>query len=127
MVYDTSEADIAALIHRQNLNTPNTFSWEEDIANLDENPAGKRTKNFVNNKPQTISGPEEAIAIAIKDCTLLASVGLEPGTNMSTVFYDPDAKMWKVEFTASWDDTIYQAVYLNDQGITQLTVQNVEQ
>ena len=30
--------------------------------------------------------------------------------------------MWKVEFTASWDSSIYQAVYLNTNGITQMTV-----
>lgn len=126
VVYDTSEADIAAIIEQQNVTTPNSFSWEEDSAKANDSAFSCRTKNFVNTTPKTISSPSDAINIALKDCTLPASAGMEPGTNMSKAFYDEGAKMWKVEFTASWDDRIYEAVYLNDQGITQLTVQPIE-
>ena len=38
------------------------------------------------------------------------------------VFRDPESGMWKVSFTASWDDRICQDVYLDSQGITRMTV-----
>lgn len=123
VVHDYSEQDIANLINRQNVTTPNSFSWEEDSAAFEENSMSIRRKNFVNTTAQTVNSPADAVEIARKDCTLPASGGIEPGTNMSKAYYDTAAKMWKVEFTASWDDSIYQAVYLNDKGITQITVQ----
>ena len=43
-------------------------------------------------------------------------------TNIQSVFYDPEAKIWKVEFCRSQHDEIYYAVYLDDTGITQLVV-----
>ena len=80
-----------------------------------------RTKNFVNSSAAAMKDTQAVIDRAIRDCTLPAEGGMEPGTNMANAFYDSDAGMWKVEFTASWDGSIYQAVYMNSQGITVMT------
>ncbi len=98
------------------------FSYQEETKGIQSGNEGVRTKSFVNSSPTTMADTLAVIDRAKQDCTLPAAGGMEPGTNMAEVFYDADAKMWKVEFTASWDNRIYQAVYLNDQGITQLTV-----
>lgn len=121
-VLDTDKTSIQAHIDSQDISKMPAFSWEADKAIYNANDYEVRTKNFVNTTAKTIAGAQNAIDIAIQDCTLPAAVGLEPGTNMYNVLYDAAAGMWKVEFTASWDSTIYQAVYLNDQGITQMTL-----
>ena len=121
-VLDTDKASIQAHIDSQDISKMPAFSWEADQAIYRPEDYEVRTKNFVNTTAKTISGAQDAIDTAIKDCTLPAAVGLEPGTNVFNVLYDPTAGMWKVEFTASWDSTVYQAVYLNDQGITQMTL-----
>lgn len=125
-VLETEPEEIKAFIAGQDLSKIPTFSWAEEDARFSEGSEGVRSKNFVNTTARTVSGVDAAISIAIKDCTLPAGAGLEPGTNVSKAFYDKDAGMWKVEFTASWDSSIYQAVYITDQGITQKTV-TVEQ
>lgn len=121
-LFDDTSEKIGAFIDGQDLSSIATFSYAEDVAKYSNSDGNVRTKNFVNTTAKTISGPLDAIDIAIKDCTLPAAGGLEPGTNKSDVFYDAEAKMWKVEFTASWDSSICQAVYINNQGITQMTV-----
>ena len=121
-VLETEPEEIKAFIAGQDLSKIPAFSWEEENAKYPEGSEGVRSKNFVNTTARAVSGVEGAISIAIRDCTLPASAGLEPGTNVSKAFYDKDAGMWKVEFTASWDSDIYQAVYITDQGITKKTV-----
>lgn len=62
--------------------------------------------------------------IAAADCTLtqdITMVCVDRYYNIVTVFFDEEAKMWKVVFSDSQDD-YYQAVYLNEQGITQMVV-----
>lgn len=122
VVFDSTPAENAAFISGQDLSSIPTFSWTADLTAYPEGSSNVRTKNFVNTTPQRVSGPLDAIEIALRDCTLPAAAGIEPGTNVSVAYYDQEAGMWKVEFTASWDSTIYQAVYLTDRGITQMTV-----
>lgn len=38
------------------------------------------------------------------------------------VSYDPVSKMWRVEFTFPQNDKNYQAVYMTEDGITQMIV-----
>jgi len=97
-----------------------SFDWNSERALL-EGAEGVKTKNFVNSTYVTLANAQAAIDRAILDCTLPAVAGMEPGTNMSKAYFDPAEKMWKIEFTASWDDGIYQAVYMNDRGVTVLT------
>ena len=127
VLHSTSPDEIAKVINNIDVSKAPPFSWEIDSVKYTKGDAGVRTVNFVNNTEKSIRTPAEAIAAAIKDCTLPAAVGMEPGTNMSAAYYDESAQMWKVEFTASWDDTIYEAVYLTNKGITQLAVQRTLQ
>ena len=81
-----------------------------------------QTEGFVNTAPAAAAGAEQAAQRAMAECTLPAAAGLDLGFNKTTVYYDSEAGMWKVEFTASWDDEIYQAVYMDNQGLTRMTV-----
>ncbi len=121
-VRDTSAAEIRKIIDGQDLTRIPEFSWEED---KEKYPAGSdnvRSRNFLNNEAVTMSGTNAVIQRALLDCTLPAAAGMEPGTNVSKAYFDPVERIWKIEFTASWDSTVYQAVYLTEQGITVLTV-----
>ena len=122
VIPDTKEQIDARIKALSSGKTP-VFSYAEDMEEIENLDTGVRTKNFVNSTPGAMGDTLSIIAQAKKDCTLPAVMDMEPGTNVAEVFYDADADMWKVEFTASWDSTIYEAVYLDAQGITQLTVQ----
>lgn len=122
VVFDTSGEEIGRTIRAQDLSGVGSFSWKEEQELYTAPENGVRTKNFHNTAPVSMATPEAVIDRAAKDCTLPAADGIEPGTNLMQVFYDREAHMWKVEFTASWDDRIYQAVYLDEQGITCRTV-----
>ena len=119
---DTDQQIDATIAAMSSGKTP-SFSYAEDRKEIENLDTGVRTKNFVNTASGAMGDSLTIIERAKKDCTLPAVMDMEPGTNMAEVFYDADADMWKVEFTASWDSTIYEAVYLDAQGVTQLTVQ----
>ncbi|MDY6180406.1 MAG: M56 family metallopeptidase [Candidatus Faecousia sp.] len=116
-----SRETIAAVINGIDLTAIPSFDYAGEMAILERQQAGMRTKNFVNSSAVTMADTQAVIDRAIRDCTLPAEGGMEPGTNMANAYYDKDAGMWKVEFTASWDSSIYQAVYMNSQGITVMT------
>ena len=121
-VLSTDPKTIKAVIDSQDLSSIPAFSWEQEKDQYPEGAEGVRTKNFVNSTIAAVTDVKAAVSRAIRDCTLKAEMGLEPGTNASKAFYDKEAGMWKVEFTASWDSRVYQAVYMTDQGITVKTV-----
>jgi len=121
VINDTPE-QIGAFIDGQNVSTPAAFSYDADVKDSKSGGFTVRTNGFANTAPRQISGPADAANIARKDCSLSTEVGAEEETNKTAVFYDSGAKMWKVEFTASWDDSIYEAVYITDQGITQMVL-----
>jgi len=120
VVLNDSGQQIRSAIDGIDLTVVPDFTWEAEKALL-EGAEGVKTKNFVNSTYVTLANAQAAIDRAILDCTLPAEGNYEPGTNMSKAYFDPEAKMWKVEFTASWDDSIYQAVYMTDRGVTVLT------
>ncbi len=121
-VRGTSAQEIRKVIDGQDLTKVPEFSWEEDSARYPAGSDNVRTRNFLNNEAVTMAGVNAVIQRALRDCTLPAAAGMEPGTNVSRAYFDPEERIWKVEFTASWDSTVYQAVYLTEQGITVLTV-----
>ncbi len=114
--------ETAEVIRGQDLTAVPEFSWAEDKARYPVGSDNVRSRNFVNNSAVTMAGTNAVIQRALLDCTLPAAMGLEPGTNVSKACFDPVERIWKIEFTASWDSRIYQAVYLTEQGITVLTV-----
>ena len=117
-----SDNEAQSHIEGQDLTAIPGFSWTVDLETYNAQDYAVRTMNFRNTQPCVITGAQEAIDRAMADCTLPAVMDLEPGTNMSQAFYDTEAGMWKVEFTASWDDAICQIVYMDSRGITQRTV-----
>jgi len=121
-VLDTSTEEIRRQLDAPDVSVPGAFSWEADQAAYPEGTEGVRTGDFRNTSPVTVATPLDAINRAIRDCNLPPDGGDDPGTNMFRAFYDESAKMWKVEFTASWDDRIYQAVYMTSEGVTVRTV-----
>ena len=120
VVLSNSGEEIRAAIIGVDLTYVPAFDWaseERELKDVD----GVRTVNFVNSTQTTLQGAQAAIDRARRDCTLPAAAGMEPGTNMSKAYYDEEAKVWKIEFTASWDDRIYEAVYMTDRGVTLMT------
>ena len=82
-----------------------------------------KVSDFVNTSSRTVKSMEDALAIAAEECTLKPQVGIsDEGYNMTKVYYDASEKMWKVEFMYSANDEVYQAVYLDSQGITKMIV-----
>ena len=119
VVRDTAAAEIAKVIDGQDLSKPMSFSYKQDVA---EHPDAQ-TSGFENTIAKTIESMEDALEIAAKECTLEPQIGIsDDGYNMTKVYYDESAKMWKVEFMYSANDDIYQAVYLDAKGITKMIV-----
>lgn len=114
-VLPTTAQEAAAVLRAIDLTTPSQFSYQEDMQQLDGSGYVQKAENFKNTTPQG--------ALTIDSATRLASSEIPvEKTNISSVFYDQTAKIWKVEFSYSQDDNIYYAVYLDDTGVTQLVV-----
>lgn len=121
-VLSTDPQAIHDHIRGQDLSAVAAFSYAEDQAQYSADLYIIQTEGFVNTAPAAAAGAEQAAQRAMAECTLPAAAGLDLGFNKTTVCYDSEAGMWKVEFTASWDDEIYQAVYMDNQGLTRMTV-----
>lgn len=114
---ETGVDEIAGTIASQDVQTPGVFSWaEEQAANPDA-----RQEGFVNTTPGTADSVVDAIEAAKKECTMPD----DPDSSLDctiAVSFDADAKMWRVKFTNRWYDAVYQVVYLDSEGITQMIV-----
>ena len=119
VVFDTSAAEIRDVIQRQDVSTPIAFSYAEDQAKYTD----AQTNGFKNTTAKTISSVNDAIALADKECTLPdRGAGVATPYYQMSVYRDADAGIWKVELFWWQDDDCYQAIYMNDQGITQMIV-----
>lgn len=119
-VLDTSGAEIREMIDGQDVTTPNSFSWAEDQTVYPE----AQRDGFVNTAVQRVDGWEDAARIAKADCSLTddpAMADADRYYNIVTVFWDESAGIWKVVFSNAQDD-YSQAVYLDEQGVTQMVV-----
>lgn len=119
-VLDTASDEVARLIASQDVTTPNAFSWEEERAAY---PDAKRD-GFVNTAARTIGGVEDVVQLALADSTMTTDMEMYYQNryyNVTKVFYDEDAKIWKVEFSFTQGD-YFQTVYLDENGITKLVV-----
>ena len=96
-----------------------SFSYQEDkTANSDAVTAG-----FVNTKAQKLGSMDAVVTAAAKECTLQPRDPLSGESyNILSVAHDEKSGIWRVEFRYSQDIDHYQAVYLNEQGITQMIV-----
>lgn len=113
-IHDTSADEIAKVIAAQDVGAPHSFSWEEDRALYPAGAEGVKTAGFVNTDPQAIHTAYDALMAAKAEYALVYY-------SISRVSYDEAAQMWKVEFTWTQNGS-YQAVYMDSQGITQMTV-----
>ena len=119
VVFDTSAAEVRDVIQRQDVSAPIPFSYAEDAANHPD----AQTSGFKNTAAKTVSNVNDAIALADKECTLPdRNAGIATPYYQVSVYRDADAGIWKVELFWWQDDECYQAVYMNDQGITQMIV-----
>ena len=119
VVFDTSAAEVRDVIQRQDVSAPISFSYAEDAANHPD----AQTSGFKNTAAKTVSNVNDAIALADKECTLPdRNAGIATPYYQVSVYRDADAGIWKVELFWWQDDECYQAVYMNDQGITQMIV-----
>ena len=119
VVFDTPATEIRDVIQRQDVSNPTPFSYAEDQAKYPD----AQTSGFKNTSAKTISNVSDAITLADKECTLPdRNAGVATPYYQMSVYRDAEAGMWKVELYWWQDDECYQAIYMNDQGITQMIV-----
>ena len=120
-VHDTDPEEIAAIIHMQDVSKPNKFSWEADLT-------GHYTKlaqfeGFVNTSPgSAISTPAEAIERARAEAIAEENPKYRDGCvyNMTNVWFDPDAGIWKVRFYYSQNSYFQTIIWMDGEGITRM-------
>ena len=106
-VEDTDPADISQKIEEQDINFYREFSWSEEQKNITP-----LSVTFQNTTPSPVTNAPEAIAQAIKECSVEYT--------KIVVYRDESAGMWKVEFQIFYGHQGYQYIYLNNDGITQM-------
>lgn len=107
LIQDTDPAIISQKIAEQDINFYREFNWAEDQKN--------RTPldvTFRNTTPSPVTNAPEAIAQAVKECTV--------DYTKIVVYRDEAAGMWKVEFQIVYGHLGYQYIYMNNDGITQM-------
>ncbi|MGN0978505.1 MAG: M56 family metallopeptidase [Faecousia sp.] len=117
VVYDTNAGEIARIIDSQDVSTPMVFSYEEDV----KNTPNAKTGGFRNTAPKPIKTPEDAVALADKECAMSQILNFDNGYLQTRTYHDEAAGMWKVELFW-WQHDTATTVYMNDQGITQRIV-----
>lgn len=123
-VMDTPASEIQKRIASQDVSKPIPFTYAVDLAEYPD----ARKDGFVNTKVQTVQTMEDAIRLADKECTMPIMVPQDKtGYNITEVHYDAVAKIWKVVFRYSQNLSGDQAIYINDQGITQMVVTYTEE
>lgn len=100
-------AGSAAKIAGQDVDTVQSFSWQEDQEQMKALDVA-----FVNTTAQPVTTASEAIARALTECTV--------EHDKIVVYRDADAGMWKVEFQILYGYQGYGFVYLDDNGITRM-------
>lgn len=113
-VIPTSSEEAAKLIQSIDVTNPASFSFEEDQQQWEANGYTVKTEGFHSTAAQSHMDMDTAVR--------LANAEVASKENITTVYYDPDAQIWKVVFTYSQDDSVYYAVYLDNAGITQQIV-----
>lgn len=120
-VHDTDPEEIAEIISMQDVSKPNVFSWEADRT-------GHYTKlaqfeGFVNTTPiSAITSAQDAIERAKAEANPEENPKYRDGYNynMTNVWHDPEAGIWKVRFYHSQDSCFQTIVWMDAHGITQM-------
>lgn len=106
-IKDTDSATISRKIAEQDINFYREFSWKTDQKNLPFLDV-----EFKNTSPAPITSAPEAIAQAVKECTV--------DYTKIVVYRDEETGMWKVEFQILYGYQGYQFIYMDDDGCTQM-------
>lgn len=112
LIQDTDPAVISQKIEEQDINFYRKFNWAEDQKN--KTPLNV---TFRNTTPSPVTNAPEAIAQAVKECTV--------DYTKIVVYRDEASGMWKVEFQINYGHLGYQYVYMNNDGITQMVADGV--
>lgn len=115
-VHDTSAGDIARSIDAQNVGGPDSFSWAQEREEAMEKRGAVITSGFNNTTPVTIENGYDAFMHGFNDYEVVADTHHD-----AKVSYDAAADMWKVEYMWAGGN-IHATVYMNGQGVTQMTV-----
>lgn len=114
-VHDTPVDEVARVIDAQNVGEPFPFSWEQEKQEQLKK-SDVKTTGFANTTPVTIQSGYDVFMHGFGDYDVIADTH-----HTSRVSYDASADMWKVEYMWANGD-IHATIYMNGQGITQLTV-----
>lgn len=107
LIMDTDPAVISQRIEEQDINFYREFTWAED-----QQSRTPQTVTFKNTTNNPVTNAPEAIAQAMKECTV--------DYTKIVVYRDEAAGMWKVEFQILYGHQGYQYIYMNNDGITQM-------
>ncbi|MBQ2855023.1 MAG: hypothetical protein IJE81_06070 [Oscillospiraceae bacterium] len=113
-VHDISAEEAAQVIAAQDVTQLDSFSWSAEQTEHISSGVGVKTSGFVNTVPCKIESGYDAFMRAFNDYEAVAH-------HASHVAYDRNADMWRVEFWWKNGD-INSVIYLNGDGITQMTV-----
>ena len=123
-VMDTPGIEIKDTVMGQDVSKPMPFTYAVDV---DDYPDARKD-GFVNTEPVSGINMETAILLADRECTMkVMDVKTGERYNIIEVFYDVTAKIWKVVLRYSQNNDGDQAIYINDQGITQMVVTYTEE
>ena len=123
VVLGSSASEIQQKIRQVDVSAPIPFSYEQDV---EANPKAVKS-GFRNTSAKPISGVEDAITLADKECTLPNRENdLATPYYQIEVYHDADAGIWKVELYWWQDEDVYQAIYMDEQGITQMVANEKE-
>ncbi len=89
-----------------------SFSYDDDFTSLIEREVGIKTRDFKNTEEKEIKSESDALKLALKE--------VEEDYSNSSVYFDEQAKIWKVEFYNKKDEGKRQIVYLYENGKTKL-------
>lgn len=112
-VLEDSPEEIREWIDSIDVNSPRNFSYDKEMEALAQLPYEKIESGFQNTSPNANLSRDDVLEIAKKESS-------RADYNVYSISYDPDSKMWKVEFEISWDSTYYEVIYISNNGIPQM-------
>ncbi len=90
------------------------FSYSEDSSIYVAGESGVNTDGFKNTKIQKIDSAKDALELAENEVSVTYDT--------TSVDYDEETKMWRIKFSTEGQAGGDQTVYINSNGITELSV-----
>ena len=112
-VLEDTPATIRAWIDSIDVLSPRSFSYETEMEALTHLAYDKIESGFRNTTPVSGISRDTVLELAKAEST-------RSDYNVYSISFDPESGMWKVEFGISWDSYIYEVIYLDSSGLTQL-------